>query len=56
MAAFFRQIGGCKIDGDAPGRQRQARSDQGRTDPLARFGDGLVGQADNGESGSPGAT
>ena len=49
MAAFLGQIGRCEIDGDAAGRQRKARCDQGRAHPLARFGDGFVGQADNGE-------
>ena len=49
VAAFLRQIGGREIDGDAAGRQRQARGDHRRAYPLARFGDGLVGQADNGE-------
>ncbi len=50
VAAFLRQIGRREIDGDAPRRQREARSDQSRAHALARFRDGLVGQTDDGES------
>ena len=49
VAAFLRQIGGSEVDGDAPRRQRKPRGDQRRTHPLARFRDGLVRQADDGE-------
>jgi hypothetical protein len=48
MAAFLRQIRGREIDGDSPRRQRQARGDKRRADPLAGFGHRLVGQTDNG--------
>ena len=37
--------GGREVDGDAPGRQRQARGNQRRAHALAGLGDGLVGQA-----------
>ena len=53
VATFLGQVGGSQIDGDAPRRQSQARSDQRRTHPLARLGHRLVGQADNGESRHP---
>ena len=45
MAAFLGQVGGREIDGDAPRRQSEARGDQRRAHPLARFRDRLVGQA-----------
>ena len=48
MAAFLGQIGGRQIDGDAAGRQRQSRGDHGRTHPLPRLRDGLIGQAHDG--------
>ena len=51
MASFLRQIGGREIDGDAAGRQREARCDQRGADALARFRHGLVGEADDMESG-----
>ncbi len=54
MAAFLRDIGGRQIDRDPPRRQRQPRGDQRRADPLARLGNRLVGQADNGKGGQPG--
>ena len=47
MAAFLGKIGGCQIDRDAAGRQRQSGGDQRRAHPLARFRHGLVGQADD---------
>ena len=47
MAAFFRQVGGREIDGDAACRQRQPRCNQRRAHPLARFRDRLVGKADD---------
>ncbi len=49
MAALFRHVGGREIDGDALGRKRQARGDQRRAHPLARFGHRLVAEADDGE-------
>ena len=49
VAAFLRQVGRRQIDGDAARRQRQPRGDQRRAHPLARFGHGLVGQANDGE-------
>jgi hypothetical protein len=54
VAAFLGQIGRRQVDGDAPGRQRQADGAQGGAHPLARFGDRLVGQADHGERRQPG--
>jgi len=45
VAAFLRHVGGREVDGDAPGRQRQARGNQRRAHALAGLGDGLVGQA-----------
>ena len=53
VAAFLRQVGGREIDGDAPGRQRQARCDQRRAHALARLGHGLVGEADDVEGRQP---
>ena len=54
MAAFLRQVGRRHIDGDAARGQRQAGCDQGRAHPLARFGDRLVGQADDMKGGQAG--
>ncbi len=48
VAAFLRQVGRRKVDGDAAGRKREAGGDQRGADPLARFGDRLVRQADDG--------
>jgi hypothetical protein len=50
VAAFLRQVGGREINRDSPRRQREARGDQGRANPLAGLGDCLVGQPDNGNS------
>ena len=49
VAAFLGQVGRREIDGDAARRQREPRGDQRRAHPLARFGNRLVGQADDGE-------
>ena len=46
MAALFRQIGWREIDGDAFGGQGEARGVERGANPLARFGDGLVAEAD----------
>ena len=54
MTAFLRQIGRREVDGDALGRQGQPRGDESRPDPLAAFGDGLVGQADEDEGDAAG--
>ena len=51
MAAFLEQIGRRQIDRDPLGRQADAEGAQRAADPLARFADRLVGQADNGERG-----
>ena len=48
MAAFLAQVGGSQIDGDTFRRQGQAEGGQGGAHPLAAFGDGFVGQADDG--------
>jgi len=50
VAALLGQVGGGEVDGDALGRQAQARGDQRRAHPLARFLHRLVGQADDKES------
>ena len=47
MAALLRQVGRREIDGDALGRQREARGDQRRADPLLRFAHRLVAEADD---------
>ena len=49
MRAFLGQIGGRQVDRDPLGRQREADRGERRMDPLAAFGDRLVGQADDGE-------
>ncbi len=49
MAALLGDVGRRQVDGDAPGRQRQAERVEGGADPLAAFADRLVGQADHGE-------
>lgn len=49
MAAFLGQVGRREIDGDALGRQGEARGQKRGADPLAAFGDGLVGQPDQHE-------
>ena len=54
MAAFLRQVGRREVDGDPACGQREARGDQRGTDPLARFRNRLVRQADDGESGQAG--
>ena len=54
MAALLRHVGGREIDGDALGRQRKARGDQGGTDPLLRFRDRLVAETDDVEHNIPG--
>ena len=53
VAAFLGQVGWRQIDGDAARRQREARGGQCRAHPLARFGDRLVGQADDVERRQP---
>ena len=50
MTAFLGQVGGREVDGDALRRQREADGVQRAAHPLAAFGHGLVGQADNGHS------
>jgi hypothetical protein len=49
MRAFLGKIGGRQIDRDPLRRQRQAERVQRRPDAFARFRDGLVGEADDGE-------
>ena len=49
MAALLGHVGGSEVDGDFLGRQRQARGVERGAHPLARFGDRLVGEADDGE-------
>jgi hypothetical protein len=50
MASLLGQVRGREVHGNALGRQGQAGRDQGGAHPLARFGDGLVGQADDHEN------
>src|SRR5262249_1981536 len=50
MAAFFRQIGGCEVDGDASGRQCEAASNKCRAYALPGFGDSLIGKPYDRES------
>ena len=54
VAAFLRQIGGRQIDGDALWRQRQPDGIERAAHALPALGHGLVGQADDGESGQTG--
>ncbi len=49
VAPLLGQIGGRKIDGDAAGRQSEAGCDHCGPDAFARFRNGFVRQADNGE-------
>ena len=49
VAALLRHVGGREVDGDALGGQGEARGDQRRAHPLARFGHRLVAEADDGE-------
>ncbi len=44
VRALLGQVGRGEIDGDALGREREARGDQRRPHPLARFRHRLVGQ------------
>jgi hypothetical protein len=53
MAAFLQHVGRREIDRDVPRRQRQAEHGQGRAHPLARLGDRLVRQPDDGERRQP---
>ncbi len=54
MRALFWQVGGREIDGNAASGKGQARGDQGGANPLFRFGNSLVRQADNVEGGQTG--
>jgi len=54
MAAFLGKIGRGEVDGDAPGRQRQAGGDQRRAHPFARLRDRLVRQTHDVEGGQSG--
>ena len=53
VAAFLGKVGGGKVDRDPPRRKCQSRGDEPRTDPFARLGDGLVGEAHHIERGKP---
>ena len=55
MAALLDDVGGRKVDGDAPRRQRQTERGERGAHPLARFSDRFVRQADDGKGGQPGA-
>ena len=50
VAAFFREIGRRKIDGDALRRKPEPNGVERAADALAALGHRLVGKADNGES------
>ena len=52
MAALLGHVGGGEIDGDALGRQSEARGDQCGAHALARFGDRLVAEAHDHECDS----
>ena len=52
--AFFAQVGGGEVDGDALGGQGGAGVAQGGAHALARLRDGRVRQADDVEGGQPG--
>lgn len=49
MTAFLWQVGRGEVDGDALGRQRETRCDQGGPDALLALADRLVGQSDQDE-------
>ena len=49
VAALLRQVGRRQVAGDVLVGQAQANGMQRAAHPLAAFGDGLVGQADDGE-------
>ena len=50
---FLTQVGGGQVDSEARAREGQAGVLDGRADPFARFLDGGVGEADDGEGGQP---
>ncbi len=54
MAALLEHIGGGEVDGDPPRRQPEAQRGERRADPLARLGDRLVRQSDDGKGRQPG--
>ena len=54
MAFLLENVGRREVDGNALGRQRQADGDERGAHALARFGDRLVGQANDGEGRQPG--
>ena len=47
--AFFLEVGGGEVDGDAGGREIEAGVLDGGADAVARLADGGVGEADGGE-------
>ena len=49
VAALLRHVGRREVDRDALGRKGEARGDQRRAHPLARFAHRLVAEADDGE-------
>ena len=53
VAALLWHVGRRQVHGDALGRQREARGDQRRADPLTRFAHGLVAEADDREGDRP---
>ena len=53
MAAFLQDVGRRQVDRDAARRQGEAERRQRRAHPLARLGDRLVRQADDGERRQP---
>jgi hypothetical protein len=55
VAAFLQHIGRRQIDRDPLWRQGEAKRIQRRAHPFARFGDRLVGQADDGKGRQPGS-
>ena len=54
MSAFLGEVGGCEIDGNAFGRQRQRYGIQRTAHSLGAFGHGLSGSPTMVKPGSPG--
>src|SRR3990172_1826550 len=50
-STFFREVGRCEIDGDAPCREFELGVQYGPAHTILAFFDGSLGQADNRETG-----
>lgn len=53
MRALFRHVGGGEIDDQPPGRNGQADRGESGAYALARFGNGLIAQADDDDAVRP---